>query len=50
MTWKGTDGKQRVAIYSGVGGLVGGMGGFGGNTGKPCTSANGGVVHIYSLP
>lgn len=49
ITWKGTDGKQRVAIYSGVGGLVGGMGAFGGNTGKPCTSSNGGVVHIYSL-
>ncbi|HAZ42219.1 MAG TPA: hypothetical protein DCY52_08100, partial [Methylococcaceae bacterium] len=50
MTWKGTDGKQRVAVYSGVGAMVGGMGAFGGNTGKPCTSSNGGVVHIYALP
>ena len=50
ITWKGADGKQRVAVYSGVGGLVGGMGAFGGNTGKPCTSSNGGVVHVYSIP
>jgi len=50
ITWKGTDGKQRVAVYSGVGAMVGGMGAFGGNTGKPCTSTNGGVVHVYSLP
>jgi alcohol dehydrogenase (cytochrome c) len=50
ITWKGSDGKQRIAIYSGVGAMVGGMGLFGGNTGKPCTSSNGGVVHVYSLP
>ena len=50
ITWKGTDGKQRVAIYSGVGAMVGGMGAMGGNTGKPCTSANGGTVHVYTLP
>jgi hypothetical protein len=50
MTWKGTDGKQRVAIYSGVGAMVGGMRAFAGIPGQPCTSSNGGVVHVYSLP
>ena len=52
ITWRGSvDGKQRVAVYSGVGAMVGGMRGFTpGVAGKPCTSSNGGVVHVYVLP
>ena len=51
ITWTGSDGHQRVAIYSGVGAMVGGMGAMGGNTGKPCsdTTTRGGTVHVYKL-
>lgn len=51
ITFKGADGQQRIAVYSGVGAMVGGMGGMGGNTGKPCSDSatGGGVVHVYKL-
>ena len=46
------DGKQRIAVYSGVGWLAGGFTA----TAKPCpgasrtTTAGGGRVHVYKLP
>ncbi len=51
ISFKGADGKQRVAVYSGVGWLAGGFT----MTQKPCpgksrsTTNGGGRVHIYKL-
>lgn len=64
MTFLGPDGKQRVAVYSGVGGLMGGVvtmrytpddpyAGFGTNnvmSDLPRYTRSGGAVHVFKLP
>ncbi|WP_237153548.1 PQQ-dependent dehydrogenase, methanol/ethanol family [Oryzibacter oryziterrae] len=50
MTFMGKDGKQRVAIYSGVGWFAGGFAG-GKCLAKPAgATSNGGLVHVFKLP
>ena len=44
ITFTGTDNKQRIAVFSGVGAMAGGFGG------GACTSSAGGKVHIFKLP
>ena len=44
IAFAGSDGKQRIAIFSGVGALAGGFGG------GACTGKSGGKVHVFKLP
>jgi PQQ-dependent dehydrogenase (methanol/ethanol family) len=64
MTYLGPDGKQRVAIYSGVGGYVGAVvsgdlsvddqyaafGIVGATSDLPSVTGKGGTVHVFKLP
>jgi len=64
MTFTGADGKQRVAVYSGVGGYVGAIvparlaqddpyaafGIVGATTDLPAATPPGGLVHVFKLP
>ena len=53
ISYTAPDGKQRVAIYTGIGWLAGGFAGGkcpGGGEGRPTTSATSGMVHVFKLP
>jgi len=64
MTFTGPDGKQRIAIYSGVGGAMGGvvparlalddpyagLGFVGAMADLPQFTPPGGAVHVFKLP
>ena len=56
VSFAGPDGKQRIAITTGIGWLAGGLAGGacprrGENSGRaPTTAATTGVVHVYKLP
>jgi alcohol dehydrogenase (cytochrome c) len=64
MTYLGPDGKQRIAIYSGVGGYVGAIvsgnlsasdpyaafGIVGATADLPSVTPKGGTVHVFKLP
>lgn len=50
ISFKGRDGKQRVAVMSGVGWLAGGFAGGTCATKPPGAAAAGGMVHVFRLP
>jgi alcohol dehydrogenase (cytochrome c) len=50
MTFTGSDNKQRVAIYSGIGWLAGGFAGGTCATKPAGATASGGMVHVFRLP
>lgn len=50
ISFAGTDGKQRIAIYSGVGWLAGGFAGGTCATKPAGATAPGGMLHVFRLP
>jgi alcohol dehydrogenase (cytochrome c) len=54
MTYLGPDGKQRVAVYTGLGWLVGGFAGgtcpASGEHSRPTPGVTSGMLHVFKLP
>jgi alcohol dehydrogenase (cytochrome c) len=51
ISFTGPDGKQRIAVFSGVGAMAGAIGGGGAcHSNKTSTAIGGGEVHVFKLP
>ena len=50
ISFTGPDGKQRIAVFSGVGAMAGGIGGGGVCPSGKASTTNSGRVHVFKLP